>query len=168
MASGGAANAQHVYGEMFKSMAGVDMLHVPYRGGGPALIDLLAGHVPVMFDNRGTSVEHIRGGKLRAVAVTSATRSDVLPKVPAVAEFVSGYDATNWIGIGAPRNTPVEIIDKLNKEINLILVDPKIKSRLVDMGGTVLTLSPTEYGKLLAGEVEKWRKVAKFAGLKAE
>jgi tripartite-type tricarboxylate transporter receptor subunit TctC len=166
MASGGIGSAQHIYGELFKMMAAVDMLHVPYRGGGPALADLLAGQVPLMFDTLQTSIEHIRGGKLHALAVTSATRSNVLPNVPAVAEFVPGYEATGWQGIGAPRNTPANVIDRLNKEINAGLADPTIRARITDGGGTVFAGSPAEFGKHIADETEKWAKVIKFAGMK--
>jgi tripartite-type tricarboxylate transporter receptor subunit TctC len=129
MASAGIGSSQHIYGELFKMMAGVDMVHVPYRGGGPALIDPLAGQVPVMFDTIATSMEQIKAGKLRALAVTSATRSEVLPDIPTIGEFVPGYEATGWQGIGAPRNTPPEIIDRLHREINACLDDPKVKAR---------------------------------------
>jgi tripartite-type tricarboxylate transporter receptor subunit TctC len=166
MASGGVGSAQHVYGELFKMMSGVDMLHVPYRGGGPALADLLAGQVPVMFDTLATSIEHIRAGKLRALAVTSATRSEVLPDVPTVGDFVPGYEGTGWQGLGAPRNTPAEIIDKLNKEINAGLADPRMKARIADLGGTVFASSPADFGTFIAAYTEKWAKVIKFAGAK--
>jgi tripartite-type tricarboxylate transporter receptor subunit TctC len=166
MASGGVGSAQHVYGELFKMMSGVDMLHVPYRGGGPALADLLAGQVPVMFDTLATSIEHIRAGKLRALAVTSATRSEVLPDVPTVGDFVPGYEGTGWQGLGAPRNTPAEIIDKLNKQINAGLADPRMKARIADLGGTVFASSPADFGTFIAAYTEKWAKVIKFAGAK--
>jgi tripartite-type tricarboxylate transporter receptor subunit TctC len=166
MASGGVGSAQHVYGELFKMMAGVDMLHVPYRGGGPALADLLAGQVPVMFDTLATSIEHIRAGKLLALAVTSATRSEVLPDIPTVGDFVPGYEGTGWQGVGAPRNTPAEIIDKLNKEINAGLVDPRMKARIADLGGTVFASSPADFGTFIAEYTEKWAKVIRFAGAK--
>jgi tripartite-type tricarboxylate transporter receptor subunit TctC len=165
MASGGVGSAQHVYGELFKMMAGVDMLHVPYRGGGPALADLLAGQVPLMFDTLATSIEHIRAGKLRALAVTGALRSQVLPDTPTVGDFVPGYEAIGWQGVGAPRNTPAEIIDKLNKEINAGLGDPRIKARVADLGGTVFISSPADFGKFIAAYTEKWAKVIKFAGM---
>jgi len=165
MASGGVGSAQHVYGELFKMMAGVDMLHVPYRGGGPALADLLAGQVPLMFDTLATSIEHIRAGKLRALAVTGAVRSQVLPDTPTVGDFVPGYEAIGWQGVGAPRNTPAEIIDKLNKEINAGLGDPRIKARVADLGGTVFISSPADFGKFIAVYTEKWAKVIKFAGM---
>jgi tripartite-type tricarboxylate transporter receptor subunit TctC len=166
MASGGIGSAQHVYGELFKMMTGVDMLHVPYRGGGPALIDLLAGQVPVMFDTLGTSIEHIRAGKLRALAVTSATRSEVLPDIPTVGDFVPGYEGTGWQGVGAPRNTPAEIIDKLNKEINAGLADPRMKARIADFGYTVFANSPADFATFIAAYTEKWSKVIKFSGAK--
>jgi tripartite-type tricarboxylate transporter receptor subunit TctC len=166
MASGGVGSAAHVFGELFKMMAGVDMLHVPYRGGGPALADLLAGQVPLMFDTQSTAIEHIRAGKLRALAVTSATRSEVLPDVPTVGDFVPGYEGTGWQGLGAPRNTPAEIIDKLNKEINAGLADPRMKARVADLGGTVFASSPAEFGTFIAAYTEKWAKVIKFAGAK--
>jgi tripartite-type tricarboxylate transporter receptor subunit TctC len=168
MASGGAGSAQHVYGELFKSMAGVDMLHVPYRGGAPALTDLLAGQVPVMFDTLATSIEHIRAGKLRALAVTSATRSKVLPETPAVAEFVPGYEAIGWQGLGAPRGTPADIIDRLNKEINAGLADPRIKARIMDLGYTVFANSPADFGKFVVAYTEKWAKVIRAANIKPD
>jgi tripartite-type tricarboxylate transporter receptor subunit TctC len=166
LASGGVGSAQHVYGELFKMMTGVDMLHVPYRGGGPALNDLLAGQVPVMFDTLATSIEHIRAGKLRALAVTSATRSEVLPDIPTVSDFVPGYEGTGWQGIGAPRNTPAEIIDKLNKEINAGLADPRMKARIADFGYTVFASSPADFSTFIAAYTEKWAKVIKFSGAK--
>ena len=166
MASGGVGSAQHVYGELFKMMAGVDMLHVPYRGGGPALADLLAGQVPLMFDTLATSIEHIRAGKLRALAVTGAVRSQVLPDTPTVGDFVPGYEGIGWQGVGAPRNTPAEIIDKLNKEINAGLGDPRIKARVADLGGTVFISSPADFGAFIAAYTEKWAKVIKLSGAK--
>jgi tripartite-type tricarboxylate transporter receptor subunit TctC len=156
MASGGVGSAAHVYGELFKMMAGVDMLHVPYRGGGPALADLLAGQVPLMFDTLATAIEHIRAGKLLALAVTSAMRSEVLPDIPTVGDFVPGYEGTGWQGVGAPRNTPAEIIDKLNKEINADLADPRMKARIADLGGTVFASSPADFGTFIAEYTEKW------------
>lgn len=168
MASGGVGSAQHLYGQLFKSMAGVDILHVPYRGGGPALTDLLAGHIQVMFDTLSTSIEHIRAGELRALAVTSATRSDVLPNVPAIAEFVPGYDATAWQGVAAPKGTPPEIIDKLHTEINAGLADPAVKARIVDLGATEFPSSTMEFGKFIVDYTEKWGKVIRAAGIKAE
>jgi tripartite-type tricarboxylate transporter receptor subunit TctC len=166
MASGGVGTPQHVYGELFKMMTGVDMLHVPYRGGGPALTDLLAGQVQVMFDTLSTSIEHIRAGKLRALAVTSATRLEVLPDIPTVGDFVPGYEGTGWQGVGAPRNTPAEIIDKLNKEINAGLADRRMEARIADFGYTVFTSSPADFGTFIAAYTEKWAKVIKFAGAK--
>jgi tripartite-type tricarboxylate transporter receptor subunit TctC len=168
MASAGNGSAPHLYGELFKVMTGVDMLHVPYRGGAPALTDLLSGRVQVYFSTLPASVEYIRVGKLRPLAVTTATRSEALPDIPTVAEFVPGFEASGWQGVGAPTNTPVEIVDKLNNEINAALADPKMKARLADLGGTVLAGSPADFGKLIAEETEKWGKVVKFAGAKAE
>jgi tripartite-type tricarboxylate transporter receptor subunit TctC len=168
MASAGTGTGVHIAGELFKMMAGVDMVHVPYRGGGPALNDLLGGQVQVMFPTSVASIEHIRAGRLRALAVTAATRSDQLLDIPTVAELVPGYEASVWFGFGAPRNTPAEIVDKLNKEINAGLVDPKFKARLADLGGTVLALSPANFGKLIADETEKWGKVIRAANIKPE
>jgi tripartite-type tricarboxylate transporter receptor subunit TctC len=156
-----------VFGELFKMMAGVDMVHVPYRGGGPALTDLLSGQVQVMFPATVVSMEHIRAGRLRALAVTTAMRSEALPDLPTVGEFVPGYEASAWFGVGAPKNTPTEIVDKLNKEVNAALADPNMKTRLADLGGTTLAGSPADFGKLIADEIEKWGKVVKFAGIKA-
>jgi tripartite-type tricarboxylate transporter receptor subunit TctC len=167
MASGGIGSGSHVAGELFKMMAGVDMVHVPYRGVAPALTDLLGGQVQVIFVSTAASIEYIRSGKLRALAVTSATRTDVLPNIPTVGEFVTGYEATGWFGIGVPRNTPAEIIDRLNNQINAALRDPKIVARFDDLGGTVLALSPADFGKLIATETDKWAKVVKFAGAEA-
>jgi tripartite-type tricarboxylate transporter receptor subunit TctC len=168
MASGGTGTGTHIAGELFKMMAGVDLVHVPYRGGGPALTDLLGGQMQVYFPTAVASIGYIRAGRLRALAVTAATRSDALPDIPTVGEFVPGYEASFWSGIGAPKNTPSEIIDKLNKEINAGLADPKMKARLADLGGTVLAGSPADFGKLIAQEIEKWAKVIKFAGIKAD
>src|SRR5499433_3881115 len=168
MASAGIGSGPHVAGELFKMMTGVDMVHVPYRGGGPALTDLLGGQVQVYFPTTVSSIEYIRAGRLRALAVTTATRSDALPDIPTVAEFVPGYEASFWYGVGVPKNTPAEIVDKLNEAINAGLADPTIKARLADMGGDVLALSPADFGKLIADETEKWGKVVKFAGIKAE
>jgi tripartite-type tricarboxylate transporter receptor subunit TctC len=144
------------------------MLHVPYRGGAPALTDLLSAQVQIYFGNLPGSIEYIRAGKLRALAVTTATRSEVLPDIPTVGDFVPGYEASDWIGLGAPKNTPAEIIDKLNKEINAGLADPKMKARLADLGGTVLAGSPADFGKLIAEETEKWGKVVKFSGARPD
>jgi len=168
MASSGNGSTIHVSGELFKMMAGVNMVHVPYRGGAPALTDLLGGQVQVMFDNLPTSIEYIRAGKLRPLAVTSATRSELLPEVPTVADFVPGYESSAWYGVGAPRNTPVEIIDRLNKEINAVLADPRMKARVADMGATLVAGLPAEFGKLVADETEKWGNVVKFSGAKAD
>ena len=168
MASAGNGTSAHVAGELFKMMAGIDMVHVPYKGSASALTDLLGGQVQVYFDQISSSIEHIRAGKLRALAVTTTTRSAALPDIPIVGDFVPGYEASAWGGIGAPRNTPVEIIDKLNKEINAALADPTMKSRLAELGGTVLPGSPADFGKLIADETEKWAKVVKFAGIKPE
>jgi len=168
IASFGTGSTSHVAGELFKIMTGVDMVHVPYRGGAPALTDMLSGQVQVMFDNLPTSIEHIRAGKLRPLAITSATRSELLPEVPALADFVPGYESSAWYGVGAPRNTPLEIIDRLNKEINAILAEPKVKARIAEMGATLVTGSPADFGKLVADETEKWGKVVRFAGVKAE
>ena len=168
MASAGTGAGSHVTGELFKMMAGVDMVHVPYRGAGPALTDLIAGQVQVHFATTVASIEYIRAGRLRALAVTTATRSDALPGIPTVDEFVPGYEASSWYGVGAPKATPAEIIEKLNKEINAGLADPKIKARLADLGGDVLALSPADFGKLIAEETEKWGTVVKFTGIKAD
>jgi tripartite-type tricarboxylate transporter receptor subunit TctC len=168
MASGGIGSGTHLAGELFKMMAGVNMVHVPYRGGGPALTDLLGGQVQVMFPSTVSSIEYIRAGRLRALAVTTATRSDALPDVPTVDEFVPGYEASAWFGVGAPKATPAEIVEKLNKEINAGLADPKMKARLADVGGTALSGSPADFGKLIADETEKWAKVIKSAGIKPE
>jgi tripartite-type tricarboxylate transporter receptor subunit TctC len=168
MASGGSGGTPHVAGELFKMMAGVDMIHVPYRGSPQALVDLMSGQVQVMFDVMPSSIEFIRSGKLRALALTTAMPSDALPGVPTVGEFVPGYEASAWYGIGTPKGTPVEIIDRLNKEINAGLADPKLKARLADLGASVLSGSPADFGKHIANETEKWAKVVKFANIKAE
>jgi tripartite-type tricarboxylate transporter receptor subunit TctC len=168
MASSGTGNLSHVSGELFKMMTGVEMLHVPYRGAGPALNDLLSGQMQVMFDAMPSSIAHIRAGKLHPLAVTTAMRWEGLPDIPTVGDFVAGYETSVWSGIGAPRNTPTEIVDRLNKEINAGLTDSKIKARLLDLGGMVLAGSPADFGKLIADETEKWGKVVKFAGIKPE
>jgi tripartite-type tricarboxylate transporter receptor subunit TctC len=168
MASAGTGAPSHVSGELFKMMAGVNMVHVPYRGGGPVMTDLLGGQVQVMFAPTPTSIEHIRSGKLRALAVTTATRSDALPDIPTVGDFVPGYEASNWYGVGIPKNTPAEIIDKLNKEINAALSDPRMQARLADLGATPFGGSPADFGKFIADETEKWGKVVKFVGIKAD
>ena len=163
MALGGVGGAHHINGELFKMMAGMNLVHVPYRGAGPALVDLLAGQVLVMFAFMTSPIEYVRAGRLRALAVTTATRSEALPDVPSVGEFVAGYEASGWFGVGAPRATPVEIVDKLNKEINAGLADPKTKARLADMGSTALAGSPADFGNLIADETAKWAKVIKFS-----
>ena len=168
MASSGNGTTPHVAGELFQMMTGVSMVHVPYRGAAPALTDLLSGQVQVMFATMPSCIQYIRGGMLRALAVTTATRSDVLPYIPTVGEFVLGYEASNWSGLGAPKNTPVEIVDKLNKEINAGLADPNIKERLADLGGTPLVGSPADFGEFIAAETEKWGKVIRAAGIKAD
>jgi len=168
MASSGTGAVPHVAGELFKMMAGIDMVHVPYRGGGPALTDLLAGQVQVYFPTTVASIGYIRAGRLRALAVTAATRSDALPDIPTVGEFLPGYEASTWYGVGAPKGTPAEIVEKLNKEINAGLADPTMKARLADLGGDVLALSPADFGKLIADETEKWAKVIKFANIKPD
>jgi tripartite-type tricarboxylate transporter receptor subunit TctC len=168
MASGGIGSSQHVYGELFKMMTGVNMSHVPYRGAAPALTDLIGGQVHIMFDNMASSIEYIRTGKTRALAVTTATRSDALPDIPTVSEFVPGYEASGWSGIGSPKNTPSQIIDKLNKEINAALAEPKIKARFANLGATVLAGSPADFGKLIADETEKWGKVIRAANIKPD
>ena len=168
MASAGIGTSGHVAGELFKMMAHVDMVHVPYRGGAPAIIDLLGGQVQVLFDPVSSSIEYIRAGKLRALAVTTASRSEAFPDTPTVAEFVPGYEASAFFGVGAPKNTPADIIEKLNKEINAGLADPKLKARLADLGGTVIAGSPADFRKLIADETEKWATVVKFAGIKPE
>jgi tripartite-type tricarboxylate transporter receptor subunit TctC len=168
MASAGIGSAHHVAGELFKFMTGVDMVHVPYRGTTPALTDLLAGQAQVMFDVTPSSTPHIRAGKLRALAVTTATRADVLPEIPIMGDFVPGYEASAWLGFGAPKDTPGAIIGMLNREVNAGLADPAIKTRIAGLGGTVLALSPAEFGKLITDETEKWAKVVKFANIKPE
>jgi tripartite-type tricarboxylate transporter receptor subunit TctC len=168
MASAGNGTPPHVAGELFKMMAGIDMVHVPYRGGAPALTDLLGGQVQIMFDSMASSIEHIRAGTLRALAVTTVMRSEALPNIPTVADSVPGYEASAFFGIGAPKSTPSEVVERLNKEVNAALADHKVKSRLADFAGTILRGSPTDFGKLIADETEKWAKVVKFAGIRAE
>jgi tripartite-type tricarboxylate transporter receptor subunit TctC len=168
MASSGSGTPSHIAGELFKMMAGVNMLHVPYRGDVPAITDLLGGQVQVYFGTLSGSIEYIRSGKLRALAVTTATRSEMLPDVPTIGEFVPGYEASTWSGVGAPKATPAEIIEKLNKEINTALVDPKMKARLLNLGGTPMPMTPADFGKLIADETEKWGKVIRSANIKAE
>jgi tripartite-type tricarboxylate transporter receptor subunit TctC len=166
MATAGIGSLAHVFGELFKMMAEVDLVAVPYRGGGPALIDMLSGQVDVIFVPTTASIEYVRAGRLRALGVTSTTRVEILPDLPPVAEFVPGYEASSWFGICAPRNTPAEIVDKLNREINAGLSDPKIKARFVDMGGAALPGSPADFGKLIVDETEKWAKVIRAANIK--
>jgi tripartite-type tricarboxylate transporter receptor subunit TctC len=168
MGSGGIGTAQHVAGELFKIMTGVNIVHVPYRGGAPAIADLLGGQVQVMFDVMSESIEYIRAGRLRPLAVTTATRSEALPNIPTMADYVPGYETSFWTGVGAPRNTPAEIIDKLNKEINAALADSKMKARFADLGAVVFPSSPAEFGKFIADETEKWGKVVRAANLKVE
>jgi len=166
--SAGIGGGNHLAGELFKMMAGVDMVHVPYRGIAPALNDLLDGQVQVAFASTPSSIEYIRAGRLRALAVTTMSRAEAPPDIPTVGEFVPGYEATAWFGIGAPRNTPAEIVDKLNKEINAGLADPKIKGRLADLGSTPFPGSPADFGKLIADETEKWGNVIRALNIKAE
>jgi tripartite-type tricarboxylate transporter receptor subunit TctC len=168
MASGGIGAGNHIAGELFKLMTGVNLVHVPYRGAGPALVDLLAGQVQVMFASMSSSIAYVRTGKLRALAVTTTTRLPELPDIPTVAEFVPGYEFSFWTGIGAPKSTPAEIVDKLNKEINAALADPKMKARFAELGFATIPGSPAAFGKLIADETEKWSKVIKFSGAKAQ
>jgi tripartite-type tricarboxylate transporter receptor subunit TctC len=168
VASAGTGTPNHLSGELFKAMAGLNMAHVPYRGGGPAVADLLGGQVDVTFAVVSTAIEYIRSGKLRALAVTSAARQEALPDIPIMADFLPGYEAIGWWGCGAPKATPVEIVEKLNKEINAALADPQMKARLADLGGTVVPGSPADFGRLVADDTEKWGKVIRAAGIKAE
>jgi tripartite-type tricarboxylate transporter receptor subunit TctC len=168
MASGGNGTAAHVSGELFKMLAGVHMVHVPYRGAGPALTDLIGGQVQVFFGGISASIEHIRAGKLRALAVTTVMKSPALPEIPTVGDFVPGYEASAFYGVGAPRNTPIEIIDKLNKEINVGLADPKIRAQFAELGSMVLGGSTSDFARLIAEETEKWAKVVKFSGAKPD
>jgi tripartite-type tricarboxylate transporter receptor subunit TctC len=168
LGSPGVGTPGHVSGELFKMMAGVDLVHVPYRGGGPVMTDLLGGQVQVLFGSTSLTIEQIRAGKLRPLAVTTTTRWEGLPDIPTVDDFVSGYEASAWAGFGAPKNTPTEIVEKLNKEINAGLADPKMKARLADLGGAVLPGSPADFAKLIAEEIEKWGKVIRAANIKAE
>jgi tripartite-type tricarboxylate transporter receptor subunit TctC len=167
-ASAGVGTASHLAGELFKVMTGVNMIHVPYRGNGPAVTDLLGGQVHVLFADLASSIEQVRAGTLRALAVTTTARSAALPDIPTVSDVVPGYEASSWFGVAAPKNTPAEIVDKLNTEINAALADPKMKARLADIGAMLLTGSPADFGKLAADETEKWGKVVKFSGAKAE
>jgi tripartite-type tricarboxylate transporter receptor subunit TctC len=167
-ASSGVGSTLHVAGELFKMMAGVDIVHVPYRGGAPAMVDLISGRVQLMFDNVPTSLPFIKTGKLRPLAVTSATRAAVLPDLPTVADFVPGYEASAWYGVVAPKGTPGAVVEKLNREIETILADPKVKSQLGELGASPLPGTPADFGKLIADETAKWGKVIKFAGIKPE
>jgi tripartite-type tricarboxylate transporter receptor subunit TctC len=168
MGSGGNGTSQHVAGELFKMMTGVNLVHVPYRGAGPALVDLLAGQVQIMFDTVSGSIGHITAGKLRALAVTTAARSEALPDIPTISDFVPGYEASTFHGMGAPRNTPTEVVDKLNKEINAGLTDPAIKARIAELGSVPMPMTPVDFAKFIAEETEKWGKVVKFSGAKAD
>jgi tripartite-type tricarboxylate transporter receptor subunit TctC len=168
MGSGGNGTSIHVSGELFKLMTGVEMLHVPYRGGALALRDLVGGQIQVMFDTMPECIELVRAGTLRPLAVTTATRSPVLPNLPAIGDFLPGYESSAWYGVGAPRNIPAEIVDMLNQEVNAGLADPKLKARLADLGGTVIAGSPGDFAKFVADDAEKWAKVVKFAGVKSE
>jgi tripartite-type tricarboxylate transporter receptor subunit TctC len=168
MASSGNGSTIHMSGELFKMLTGINMVHVPYRGGAPALTDLMGGQVQVMFDNVPTSAEHIKAGKLRGLAVTSTARSEVLPDLPTVADFLPGYEASAWYGLAAPKGTPDEVIVKVNKAMNEILADPKSQARFKELGASLLPGSPADFGKLLAEETEKWGKVVKFSGAKPD
>jgi tripartite-type tricarboxylate transporter receptor subunit TctC len=167
-ATGGVGSSPHVSGELLKTMAGINMMHVPYRGVPPAITDLMAGQVHVVFTAPFSVMELLRAGKLRALAITSATRSEALPDVPTVSEFVSGYEATAWFGIGAPGKTPTEIVDKLNKEFNAALADPRMKAGIADLGGSPSPMTPVEFSKFIAAETEKWGKVIRAANIKPE
>jgi tripartite-type tricarboxylate transporter receptor subunit TctC len=168
MGSAGNGSSSHMAGELLNATAGINLVHVPYRGTAPALTDLLGGQVQVVFDNLPSSIEFIRAGRLRVLAVTTAARSDALPAIPTVGDFVKGYEASAFFGVGAPKNTPAEIVDRLNKEINAGLVDPKMKARLADLGGVALPMTHAEFGNFLANETEKWAKVVKFSGAKVD
>ena len=166
--SGGIGTTLHVSGELFKMMTGVDMLHVPYRGAGPMLTDLLGGQVQVAFDPMPSSIGYVKAGQLRPLAVTTATRSEALPDLPSVGDAVAGYEASTWYGVGAPKNTPAEVVDRLNKEINAGLADPRLKTRLTELGGMMLTGSSADFGTFISDETQKWAKVVKFSGAKAD
>ena len=168
LASSGAGTSVHMSGELFKMMVGVNMQHIPYRGSAPMLIDLISGQVQVTFDNMPSSIQHVREGKLRALAVTTAARSPALPDVPVVAEFVPGYEASAWFGIGVPKGTPAALIERLNREINSGLADPKVRDKLVDLGGMLMGGTPADFGKVVVEETEKWAKVVKFSGAKPD
>jgi len=168
MASSGNGTSVHMSGEMFMAMTGIKMTHVPYRGSAPALTDIIGGTVDVMFDNMPSSIEHIRAGKLRALAVTTEKRSEALPDVPTVADTVPGYEASAWFGVGMPRNTPADVIEKLNKTVNEVLGDPKMKARLGELGGAPMPTTPADFGKIMADETAKWKKVVEFSGASVE
>jgi tripartite-type tricarboxylate transporter receptor subunit TctC len=168
MGSGGVGNPTHVSGELFRMMTGVEMLHVPYRGGGPAITDLIGGQVQVVFATVPSSVEHIRAGTLRGLGVTTTARSDRLPEIPPIGDFVPGYEASDWVGFGVPRNTPADIVEKLNKQINAMVADPKVKVRFAELGGVGIGGSPDGFGKLIVADTEKWARVIKFSGAKAD
>jgi tripartite-type tricarboxylate transporter receptor subunit TctC len=167
-ASSGTGASPHMSGELFKAMTGIDMIHVPYRGAGPAMTDLLPGRVQLMFDNLPSSIEHIRAGRLRALGVTSMKRSEALPDVPTIGETVPGYEVNVWNGISAPKGTPPDIIDTLNRAVNAVLADPRLKARFADLGGAPMPMTPAEFGRLVVRETEKWAKVVKFSGAKPE
>jgi tripartite-type tricarboxylate transporter receptor subunit TctC len=168
MATGGNGTPPHIFGELFKMMAGVNLLPVAYQGGGPALVDLLSGRMQVMFSGISSSIEYVRTGKLRALAVTTATRSAVLPDVKSMADFLPGYEASAWFGLGAPKNTSAKIVDTLNSEVNAGLADPKLKARLADLGSSAFVISPGDFGNFIAEDTEKWAKVIKFANIQRE
>jgi tripartite-type tricarboxylate transporter receptor subunit TctC len=168
VASSGVGSSPHIFWELFRSMTSVDMVHVPYRGGGPALIDLVGGQVQVYFSTLISAIQYIRDGKLRPLAVTASTRADVLPDIPTIAEFVEGYEASGWLGVGAPKNTPVEIVDKLHTEINRGLADARLKKRFADLGDAVFASSQAAFARLIAEDTEKWAKAIKSAGIKAD
>jgi len=168
MASSGVGSIGQLAGELFKMMAGVNMIHVPYRGNGPALSGLLAGEVEVLFPSLASAIGHIKGGRLRGLAVTSATRSDAIPELPSIGEFISGYEISTWYGVGVPKGTPTEIIDKLNREINVGLADPKMAKRFAELGDIPMPMTPSEFGKLVANDTEKLTKVARFASIKLQ
>ena len=168
LASSGVGTSIHMSGELFKMLTGTNMQHIPYRGSAPMLTDLLGGQVQLTFDNMPSSIEHIKAGKLRPLAVTTAQRSEALPDVPVLADFVPGYEASAWFGVGAPKGTPAAVIEKLNREINIALADPKMKAKLAELGGMIMAGSPADFGKVIADETEKWAKVVKFSGAKAE
>ena len=168
MATAGIGSGNHIAGELFKMMTGVTLVHVPYRGAGPALVDLLGGQVQLVFSTVPAAIEYIKGGRLRPLAVTTATRSEALPDVPTVGDFLPGFESSQWYGIGAPKGTPADIVARLNKEINAGLADPKLKARIADLGGVPMPMTPGDFGKHIAAETAKWAKVIKFAGIKVK